>query len=109
MGDKRTSLTDLVKDLDKNLPHILMDHQPFHLEQAEINGIDLQISGHTHHGQLFPFHWITKLVYEQSWGYSKKENTHYYVSCGVGTWGPPARTNSVPEIVQIKLKFKKEN
>jgi predicted MPP superfamily phosphohydrolase len=105
MGDKRRSLDDMVKNLDKNLPIILMDHQPFHLEQAELNNIDLQISGHTHHGQMFPFNLITKKIFELSWGYLKKGNTHYYVSCGVGTWGPPIRIGNRPEIVQINLRF----
>jgi predicted MPP superfamily phosphohydrolase len=82
-----------------------MDHQPYHLEVARQNGVDLQLSGHTHHGQLFPFNYITWMIYDLSWGYFKIENTHYYVSCGVGTWGPPIKTNSYPEIVQLKLRF----
>jgi predicted MPP superfamily phosphohydrolase len=101
----RKNLKDLVTDLDHSLPLILMDHQPYHLEFAQENGIDLQLSGHTHHGQLFPFNYITHMIYENSWGYLKKGDTHYYVSCGVGTWGPPIKTNSVPEIVQIKIRF----
>jgi predicted MPP superfamily phosphohydrolase len=44
-------------------------------------------------------------VYELSWGYKKKGNTHFYVSCGVGTWGPPMRTGNRPEVVNVKLKF----
>jgi len=105
MAGGRKNLEDLVNNLDHSLPLILMDHQPYHLEVAEENGIDLQLSGHTHHGQLFPFNYITYKIYENSWGYLKKGNTHYYVSCGVGTWGPPIKTNSVPEIVQIKIRF----
>jgi predicted MPP superfamily phosphohydrolase len=101
----RKKLEELVADLDHSLPLILMDHQPYHLEVAEANGIDLQLSGHTHHGQLFPFNYITRKIYENSWGYLQRGNTHYYVSCGVGTWGPPIKTNSVPEIVQIKIRF----
>jgi hypothetical protein len=102
---RRKSLQDLLAGLNKELPIILMDHQPFHLEEAVQNGIDLQLSGHTHHGQLWPFNFITKKVFELSWGYKKKGNTHIYVSCGVGTWGPPVRTAKRPEIVQIKLIF----
>jgi len=66
----------------------------------------LQLSGHTHHGQLFPFNYITRMVYELSWGYLKRGQTHFYVSCGIGTWGPPIRTNSVPEIVLLTICFK---
>jgi len=67
--------------------------------------VDLQISGHTHHGQLFPINLITKLIYEVSRGYKKKNDTHYYVSSGAGTWGPPVRTGSSTEIVLINVKF----
>jgi len=105
---KRRSLGDLIKDVDKTLPIILMDHQPLRLNDAVDNGIDLQLSGHTHHGQLWPFNYITEAVYEISWGYKKKRDTHFYVSCGVGTWGPPMRTGNRPEIVNVKLKFEKE-
>lgn len=102
---RRKSLEEILKGVDKSYPIILLDHQPFKLEQAESNDVDLQLSGHTHHGQLFPFNYITSAIYELSWGYLKKSNTHYYVSCGVGGWGPPVRTNSRPEIVRIKLAF----
>lgn len=105
-GDIRKPLNEILDGIDRSLPLILMDHQPFHLEDAEQNGIDLQLSGHTHHGQLFPFNLITNRVYEKSWGYLRKGETQYYVSCGVGTWGPPIRIGNRPEIVQIRLKFK---
>jgi len=84
-----------------------MDHQPFNLNQAQENGIDLQISGHTHHGQLWPLNYITKMIYEISWGYKFIAGTHYYVSSGIGGWGPPVRLGSRPEIVNIKLNFVK--
>jgi predicted MPP superfamily phosphohydrolase len=87
------------------MPIILMDHQPLHFEEAEQNGVDLQLSGHTHHGQLWPFNYITKKVYELSMGYVRKGNTHFYVSCGAGTWGPPVRTGSRPEVIEINVKF----
>lgn len=104
-SQRRKPLSEIVENVDKTFPLILLDHQPFKLEQAVDNGIDLQLSGHTHHGQLYPFNYITNMVYELSWGYKKKGNTHIYVSCGAGGWGPPIRTNSRPEIVNIKLHF----
>jgi predicted MPP superfamily phosphohydrolase len=107
MADGRKSLDLILQDVDKSLPIILMDHQPYNLKLVQQNGVDLQLSGHTHHGQLFPFNFITRMIYDLSWGYSKIENTHYYVSCGVGTWGPPIRTSSYPEIVQLKIEFAK--
>jgi len=102
---KRKVLNEIVKDLDKSKPIILLDHQPFRLEQAEENGVDLQLSGHTHHGQLWPFNFITRIIFELSWGYKRKGGTHYYVSSGVGGWGPPIRTVNRPEIISIKLNF----
>jgi len=104
-GRERKSPEELLRGIDKTLPIILMDHQPFSLNEAVKNGIDLQVSGHTHHGQLFPVNLITGWVYELSRGYKKKGNTHFYVSAGVGTWGPPVRIGSVPEIVNIKMEF----
>ena len=105
-GKRRKSLQELMASIDQSYPVILMDHQPFRLDEAASHGIDLQLSGHTHHGQLWPFNFITKKVYELSWGYKKKGATHVYVSCGVGTWGPPVRTGNHPEIVNIRLAFK---
>ncbi len=104
-GKRRKPLEEIMSSVDKRLPIILMDHQPFQLDEAVNNGVDLQLSGHTHHGQLWPFNFITEKVYELSWGYVKKGNTHFYVSCGAGTWGPPVRTGNTPEIVNVKLRF----
>ncbi len=104
-GIIRKPMNVLLEGVNKELPMILMDHQPVHLEDAEKNGIDLQLSGHTHHGQLWPFNYITKKIYEVSMGYKRKGNTHYYVSGGVGSWGPPLRTGNRPEILMIDLKF----
>ena len=103
--DKRMELSSILKNADKNIPKILLDHTPFKLQEAEENKIDLQLSGHTHHGQFFPGNLFTKMIYEVSWGYLKKNQTNYYVSCGVGTWGPPVRIGSVSEIVNLKVKF----
>jgi len=90
---------------DPKLPIILLDHQPVRLMEAVDAGIDLQLSGHTHAGQLFPLNLINKKIWEKYWGYLRKEKTQYYISCGVGTWGPPVRTGSIPEIVRIKVSF----
>lgn len=90
---------------DDRLPVILLDHQPVHLEEASQAGVDLQLSGHTHAGQLFPLDIINRIFWELNWGYLRKGNTQYYVTSGVGTWGPPVRTGSRPEIVRIRLNF----
>jgi predicted MPP superfamily phosphohydrolase len=90
---------------DDRLSVILLDHQPAHLEEASRAGVDLQLSGHTHAGQLFPLDLINRMVWELNWGYLRKGDTQYYVTSGVGTWGPPVRTGSRPEIVRIHLTF----
>lgn len=103
LGSMEKILHASLTKIDRSLPTILMNHQPVHLEAAEAAGIDLQLSGHTHNGQLFPLNLITKLVYQVSSGYRKIGNMHIYVSNGVGTWGPPIRLGAPPEIVQISL------
>lgn len=104
-GKDRLPLNKIINESDKKYPIILMDHTPFGLEEAAENGVALQLSGHVHHGQLFPLNFITSMIYEKSWGYIKKNKTQYYVSCGAGTWGPPVRTGSYPEIINLKIKF----
>ena len=104
-GKNRMSISELAEGIDPSKPLIVMDHQPFKLDEAVSIGADLQLSGHTHHGQLWPLNFITKKVYELSFGYIQKGKTHVYVSCGAGLWGPPVRLGSRPEIVQIILKF----
>jgi predicted MPP superfamily phosphohydrolase len=102
---KRKTIPEILKGTDSNLPIIMMDHTPFGLEEAMNSNIDLQLSGHTHHGQMFPLNLITSMIYEKSWGYLKKGNTQYYISCGVGTWGAPVKIGSPSEIVNLKIKF----
>jgi uncharacterized protein len=104
-GKKRKPLADLMSGVDKRYPVIVMDHQPFGLNEAVQQGADLQLSGHTHHGQLWPFNAITNAIYEVSWGYKKKDQTHFYVSSGVGTWGPPVRLGNTPEIIHLRITF----
>jgi len=104
-GGLRTPQSRLMANLPKDLAVMAMDHQPFSLEEAADAGVDLQLSGHTHHGQIWPFNFITNRVYEISWGYGRKGQTQYYVSCGAGTWGPPVRLGNRPEIVVLEISF----
>ena len=105
--EQRLPIRDILAKygFDDRLPVILLDHQPAHLEEASRAGVALQLSGHTHAGQLFPLDLINRKVWELNWGYLRKGNTQYYVTSGVGTWGPPVRTGSRPEIVRIRLTF----
>lgn len=105
-GNVRKSLNEIFIEKLENLPAILMDHTPTGLNEASENKIDLQVSGHTHNGQMFPLNLITAMIYEVSWGYLKKGSTQYYVSSGVGTWGPPVKLASDVEIINIKIRFK---
>jgi uncharacterized protein len=100
----RKPLSDLVAGLKPEYPRILLDHQPHHLEEACKNDIDLQISGHTHNGQFFPGNLIVKSIFEDAYGYLKKGKTSFYVSSGLGIWGPQYRIGSQSEIVVIRLK-----
>ncbi|MBU3153391.1 metallophosphoesterase [Clostridium estertheticum] len=104
---KRKNLSDIIEDLDKSKPLILMDHQPRDFADTQKNGIDLQVSGHTHRGQLFPANLITNLIFEIDYGYLQKNNSNFIVSSGYGTWGPPIRIGSRSEIVEINIDFKK--
>ncbi len=104
-GKERKKLSEITKNIKDNYPAILLDHQPFEINLARENGFDLQLSGHTHHGQLWPLNYITSMIYEISWGYEKIDGTHYYVSSGYAGWGPPVRTGSRTEVVNIKVNF----
>ncbi|WP_303883675.1 metallophosphoesterase [Acetomicrobium mobile] len=101
--EKRRPLSEILREAPKNLPIIVLDHTPINLEEATSQGVVIQLSGHTHNGQMWPFNLITRLIFEKSWGLLQKENTLIYVSCGYGTWGPPVRIGSTPEIILLNL------
>lgn len=102
---ERASLEELLRGTDKNLPLILLDHQPYELDVAKDNGIDLMVSGHTHRGQIAPAQFITRRIYENDWGHLIKGEFDSVVSSGYGFWGPPIRTGSRSEIVQLRIHF----
>lgn len=105
-ANRRRTLKELMTGIDKSAPVVVMNHQPFNLDEAVAEDVDLHLSGHTHHGQLWPLSYITKAVFELSWGYLKKGNTNFYVSSGFGSWGPPVRIGNTPEVVVFNLTFK---
>ena len=96
-----------------NLPLLLLDHAPYCLEEAVKNKIDVQFSGHTHYGQIWPLNYVTDAVYETAWGHKKTDNTHFFVSCGVQDalmpgrqdFSVPVRTGSISEILEINIEF----
>jgi len=87
---------------DRSKPSILLKHTPFHIEIAEKHGINFQISGHTHHGQMFPGSLITKRLFTGfDYGLKTFKRMIVYTSSGIGTWGPPMRVGTKSEIVLI--------
>ena len=102
---ERLPLDSLMEKVDKTKPVILLDHQPFHLDETAEKGIDLQLSGHTHNGQMWPLNHITAMIYELSYGYLRKGNTHFIVSSGYGLWGPRVRSGSRSEVLLINISF----
>ncbi|MBQ9667942.1 MAG: metallophosphoesterase [Prevotella sp.] len=83
---------------------VLLDHQPYHLEEAEQAGIDFQLSGHTHHGQVWPISWITDALYECAFGEHQRGQTRYYVSSGLGIWGGKYRIGTRSEFVVLRIE-----
>ena len=101
----RKSVEEIMKSAPDSLPVILLDHRPTEIEQVSRTNADIQISGHTHKGQLFPINMITNKVYELHYGYMKSGNTHFFVSSGIRLWGPPVRTIGKSEILVIDVTF----
>ena len=95
----RKTLADIMKQADRSKFTILLDHQPYHLEQAERQKIDFQFSGHTHHGQVWPISWITENIYECAFGAHQRGGTRYYVSSGIGIWGGKFRIGTRSEYI----------
>lgn len=104
-GTAAAPLAEVLAGVDRTRPLILLDHQPNRLNDAIAAGVDLQVSGHTHRGQIFPGNVITERLFEVDWGYLQKEATHFVVSSGFGTWGPPIRIGNRPEVVSIRVNF----
>jgi predicted MPP superfamily phosphohydrolase len=91
--------------LDRECASILLVHEPRHLDVAEKAGISLQLSGHTHRGQFFPFTRIVSGIYKQYvYGLQTFGRLTVYTTCGTGTWGPPMRVGTTPEIVLIQFE-----
>ncbi|MGQ0286530.1 metallophosphoesterase [Pasteurellaceae bacterium 22721_9_1] len=94
----------LLQQVNSDLPVILLDHRPTDIEQHAKLPIDIQVSGHTHKGQIFPANLITKLTYFFDYGYKKIGNGHFFVTSGYGFWGVPFRLGSQSEVVIIDVK-----
>jgi len=104
----RKSIEELLRDCDRGLPVIVLDHRPTDLDNVSRSGADILLSGHTHNGQLFPVNFITQRHYELSWGYKLKNHTHVFVTSGIQVWGPPVRTAGTSEILILNVSFRND-
>lgn len=102
----RLSLSSLLNGTDKNKPLLLLDHQPYNLKESVKAGIDLQFSGHTHRGQIWPVSLLTDRIFEVSHGLKTDGNSFLYVSSGLSLWGPPFRIGTQSELIVFNLCFK---
>jgi len=102
-GDLAAVLRDM--PLDRDRASILLVHAPDHPAVAEAKGFSLQLSGHTHLGQFIPWSWMARRIYRQFvYGLSRIGRMQVFTSSGVGTWGPPLRLGSNPEIVMLEFE-----
>jgi uncharacterized protein len=91
---------------DTSTPVVLLAHQPVQVHQAAKHGVDLQLSGHTHGGQMFPFHLAVGLQQPVRSGLATVDGTQVYTSNGAGFWGPPVRVGAAPDITVVELRHK---
>jgi uncharacterized protein len=106
-GEQRSQPPDFDRALsgvDGSRPTILLAHQPVQVTEASARGVDLQLSGHTHGGQMWPFHYIVRAVQPSLAGLSTVDQTQLYITRGAGFWGPPVRIGAPPDITVVSLE-----
>ena len=105
----RKTAAELMGELDTEKPVIVIDHEPKELQELADAGVDIDLCGHTHDGQMFPANLITALMWENSYGYLKKDHMHTIVTSGVGLFGPNMRVGTIAEISPITVHFQYRN
>jgi predicted MPP superfamily phosphohydrolase len=108
IGDGREDLARALAGRDPGRPAVLLAHDPATFASARREAIDLQLSGHTHGGQIWPFAWFVRLATPWVAGRHREGRTQLYVSRGTGFWGPPLRLGAPAEITEIVL-YRKES
>ena len=106
-GEQRDDPPDFDRALagvDPSRPTVLLAHQPVLVSQAAAHGVDLQLSGHTHGGQMWPFHYVVRMVQPSLAGLSAVGDTQLYVTRGAGFWGPPVRIGAPPDVTVLTLE-----
>lgn len=101
----RMSFAEITESLDPTLPIIVMDHEPRELSEAADAGVDLDLSGHTHDGQMFPANIVVHFLWENACGVLKKGNMTSVVTSGAGVWGPAMRVGTNNEVVIAEVSF----
>lgn len=107
MNETRPPLADILKNADKDAVIIVLNHRPEDKEilEAAANKVDIQLSGHTHLGQIYPLNYVVALQYKTNpYGYKKIQNSHFFTTSGFGFWGAPFRMGSRAELVIISVK-----
>ena len=103
----RETPDEITVSMDKSKPIIVIDHEPSELSELSAAGVDLDLCGHTHDGQMFPGNLTIKLMWENACGYLKKGDMHNIVTSGVGVFGPNMRVGTKAEVCPIKVTFEK--
>jgi predicted MPP superfamily phosphohydrolase len=104
-SDTRKPIEALLNGMQNDLPIIMLDHRPSDFGNVSSTHVDVQVSGHTHNGQLFPINYIISNIYDLSWGHKKMNNTHFFVTSGLQAWGPAVKTTGTSEIMVIDIDF----
>lgn len=105
IGTRKTA-AELTEGLDSDKPVLVLDHEPGELQELAAAGVDVALCGHTHDGQLFPGNLVTSLMWENSYGYLKKDGMHTIVTSGVGLFGPCMRVGTIAEICPVRIRFR---
>ena len=102
----RASADEITENMDKSKPIIVLDHEPKELEELSSAGVDMDLCGHTHDGQMFPGNILVAMMWENSCGYLNVDGMHNIVTSGVGVFGPDMRVGTKAEICPITVNFK---
>ena len=104
----RLTPAEITQGMDKSKPILVIDHQPRELAELAAAGVDVDLCGHTHDGQIFPANIIVNLTWKNAYGYLKEGKMHNIVTSGVGLFGPNMRVGTKAEICPIMIRFERE-
>ena len=102
----RKTPAQITEGMDLRKPVIVLDHEPKELQELAAAGVDVDLCGHTHDGQMFPGNLVVRFFWENSYGYLQKDRMHNIVTSGVGVFGPDMRVGTKCEICRITVRFR---